>query len=48
MIMYNQYNSIASDQLNVCIFPGGSGVLENTSVESDSRDKSDLNEIADQ
>ena len=48
MIVYNQQNQIADDQWNVWIFTGGQGIFENSSVESDSRDKSDLNETADQ
>ena len=46
MIAYNQYNHIAADQWNVWICTRGWGVFENSSVESDSRDKSDLNETA--
>ena len=48
MILYNQYNQIAADRWNVWICTGGWGISENSSVESDSRDKSDVNETADQ
>ena len=48
MIVYNQYNHIADDQQNVCIFTGGWVIFENYSVQSDSRDKSGVNEAADQ
>ena len=48
MIVYNQYNHIAADHWNVWIFTGGWGFFENSSVESDSRYKSDLNKTADQ
>ena len=48
MIVYNQWNHIAADRWNVWICPGGWGILENSNVESDSRDKYYLNETADQ
>ena len=48
MIVYNQQNQIAANQWNVWICTGGWDILENISVESNSRDKSDLNETADQ
>ena len=47
MIVYNQQNQIAADRWNVCICTGGWGISEKSSVESDSRDKYDLNETAD-
>ena len=47
MIVYNQFNQIAADQWNIWICTGGWGIFENSCVESDSRDKSDLNETAD-
>ena len=48
MIVYNQYNQIAADLWNVWICTGGWGNYENSSVYSDSRDKSDVNETTDQ
>ena len=48
MIVYNQQNQIAADQWNVWICTVGWGIFENSSVESDSRDKSDVNETYDQ
>ena len=48
MIVHNLQNQIAADQWNVWIYTGWRVISENISVESDSRDKSDLNETADQ
>ena len=48
MIVYNQYNHIPTDRWNVWICTGGWCIFENSRVESDSRDKYDLNETADQ
>ena len=48
MIVYNQYNQIAADQWNVWICTGGWGIFENSSVYSDSRDESGVNETSDQ
>ena len=48
MIVYNQQNQIAAYGWNVWICAGGWGFSENSSVESVSRDKSDVNETADQ
>ena len=48
MIVYNQYKNIAGDRLNVWICTGGWGIFENSSVESDIRDKSDVNNTSDQ
>ena len=48
MIVYNQWNQIAADQWNVWICTVGWGIFENINVESNSRDKSDLNGTADQ
>ena len=48
MIVYNQENQVAADQWNVWICTGGWGIFENSSVESDIRDKSDVNKTADQ
>ena len=48
MIVYNQYNQIAANRWNVWIFTEGWDIFENSSVESDSRYKSDVNETADQ
>ena len=48
MIVYNQQNQIAADRWNVWIFAGGWDIFEDSSVESYIRDKSDLNETADQ
>ena len=45
--MYNQYNPLADDRYNVGIFTVGWGIFENGSVESDSMDRSDVNETAD-
>ena len=47
MIVYNQYNQIA-DRWNVWICTVGWGILESSTVESDSMDRSDVNETADQ
>ena len=47
MIVYNQQNHIEADQWNVWICAGGWGISENSIVESDSRDKSDVDETAD-
>ena len=47
MIVYNQYNQIAADRWNVWICSVGWGIFENISVDSDSRDKYDVNETAD-
>ena len=47
MIVYNQQNQFAADRWNVEICTVGWGILENNSVESDSMDRSDLNETAD-
>ena len=46
--MYNQYNQTADDRWNIWICIGGWGIFENSSVESDIRDKSGVNETADQ
>ena len=43
MIVYNQYNQIADDRWNLWICTGGWRILEDSSIESDRRDKSDLN-----
>ena len=48
MIVYNYENHIAADRRNVCVCTVGWGIFENSSVESDSRDRSDVNEPADQ
>ena len=48
MIFYNQYNQIAADQWNVWICTRGWGIFENSCVDSDSREKYGVNEIADQ
>ena len=48
MIVYNQYNQIAADQWNVWICTVEWGIFEDSSVESDIRYKSDVNETADQ
>ena len=42
-IVYNQYNKIAADQWNVWTCTGGWGIFENSSVDSDIRDKSGAN-----
>ena len=47
MIVYNQYNPLAADLWNVWIFTVGWGILGNGSLESDSMERSDVNEIAD-
>ena len=47
MIGCNQYNQIAADRQNVCTTQGGV-VLEDSSVESDFKDKSAVNIIANQ
>ena len=47
VIVYNQQNQIAADRWNVWICTVGWGIYENISVESDSRDKSDVNETVD-
>ena len=44
MIVYNKYNPLSDDQWNVWICTVGWGILENSSVESDSMDRSDLND----
>ena len=44
MIVYNQYIPFAADQRNVGIFTVGWGIFENGSVESDSMDRSDVND----
>ena len=44
--MYNKQNPLAADQLNVGICTEGWGIFENGSVESDSMDRSDVNETA--
>ena len=43
--MYNQYNPLAADLWNVGICTVGWGILENGSVDSDSMDRSDVNDI---
>ena len=48
MIVYNKQNQIEVDRWNVWICTVGWGILENSSVESDSMDRSDVNETADQ
>ena len=48
MIVYNQQNHIADDRWNLWLCTVGWGSFENSSVESDSRDKSDVNETDDQ
>ena len=48
MLVYNQYKQIAADRWNVLIYTGGWGIFENSTVQSDSMDSSDVNEIADQ
>ena len=48
MIVYNLYNQIAADRWNVWICTRGWGIFENSSVESDIRDKYGVNETADQ
>ena len=48
MIVYNIQNQIAADQQNVWICTGGWDIFDNSSVESDRRDKYSVNEIADQ
>ena len=48
IIVYNQQNNIAADQWNVWICAGGWGISKNSSVDSNSSDKSDVNETADQ
>ena len=47
MIVYNQQNDIAADQWNVWICAGGWGIYKNSSVESGSRDKYNVNETSD-
>ena len=47
LIVYNQQNQIAADRWNIWILAGGWGIYEDSSVESDSRDKSDVNETDD-
>ena len=47
MTVYNQYNQIASDRWNVWTYKGRWGFFENDIV-ADRRDKSDVNETADQ
>ena len=50
MMVYNQYNPFAADQWNVLICTVGLGcivgwgIFENGSVESDSMDRSDVND----
>ena len=48
MIVYNQQNQIKADLWNVWICTVGWGIFENISVESDSMDRSYVNEAADQ
>ena len=48
MIVQNQYNQIAAVRWVVWICTGGWGIFDNSSVESDSRDKYGVNETADQ
>ena len=43
MIVYNQYNLFADDRWNVGICTVGLGIFENSSVESDRMDRSDVN-----
>ena len=47
MIVYNQWNQISAHRWNVWICAGGWVISENSSVESDSMDRSDVNETAD-
>ena len=44
MIVYNQYNPLAADLLNVWICTVGWGIFENSSVDYDSMDRSDVND----
>ena len=44
MMVYNQYNPFAADRWNVGICTVGWGIFENGSVESDSMDRSDVND----
>ena len=44
MIAYNQYNQFAADRFNVLICTVGWGIFGNGSVESDSMDRSDVND----
>ena len=48
MVVYSQYNHIATGRCNVWICTGGWGIMENSSVDYYSRDNSDLNETSDQ
>ena len=42
--MYNKYNPLAADRWYVVIFTVGWGIFENGSVESDSMNRSDVND----
>ena len=48
MIVYNQQNQIETDRWSVWICTVGWGIFENSTVESDNRENSDVNETADQ
>ena len=48
MIVYNLYIQIVADRWSVWICTRRWGIFENSSVESDSRDKYGVNEITDQ
>ena len=44
MIVYNQYNPFAADRWNVGICKVGWDISKNSSVESDSMDRSDVDD----
>ena len=46
-IVYNQYNQVAAYLYNVCTTQGGGLIFENSSVESDCREKSAVNSSSD-
>ena len=47
MIVYNQYNNIASDRQNIWTLQRGGLISENSSVESDCKYKSAVNSTTD-
>ena len=48
MIVYNQQNQISDERYNVWTLQMGGLISENSSVESDCKDKSAVNSTADQ